>query len=295
MDNQTEVVTGELMEIDANTALAPFYSTHGNMIRDIKTNLPAINKDMSIFGKTQSQFMDVMMTVSHPTPIRNLRQISAQINRTMSALQEAGFNIRKKQIQAEIKQKEATEFYQIGDELHGKLSEVEAEELLTQIKSTEMYISGAIRKVKNYIDQYQSILQKIGKTELTEDDFEQEEARYHVMRAFQQALSAARSRGGTIDEGNFIYFQQIGVNGSVAQKHVRDFLIKEEQLIKNATIVENGRSVLKVDLLPSATLELEFLNKMGDLYQKNALQLCEAKGMTLINNSAMLRLEAKGE
>ena len=66
--------------------ISPQYSV---MVKDIKKYMPVINKGLSNFGKTQSQFMDNMLTVSKLTPLRNLSQILAEINRTLSALREA--------------------------------------------------------------------------------------------------------------------------------------------------------------------------------------------------------------
>jgi hypothetical protein len=81
-------------------------------------------------------------------------------------------------------------------------------------------MEGAVRKLNFFINQYDNILAKIGKTEITEEDYEQEEKRYHVMTCMKQGLNAARSRGGVIDEGNMIYLFDLGINAAQAQAEV---------------------------------------------------------------------------
>ena len=70
--------------------------TYQTMLQKNNTCLPAIMKNQTAFFKSQSQFMDNMLTVTAATPIRNLRQISAEINKAKSALDEAYFKIEKK-------------------------------------------------------------------------------------------------------------------------------------------------------------------------------------------------------
>ena len=62
--------------------------------------------------------------------------------------------------------------------------------------------------------------------------YEREEARYHVMTAMKQALSAARTRNGLIDEGNQIYLFDLGISGAQAQAEMFAYLNFENELIK---------------------------------------------------------------
>ena len=237
---------------------------HLPMMNLIKENLPAINEGISMFGKSQSAFMDNMLTVAHPTPIRNLRQILSEINRTMQALREANFNIKRKEI--EIKKYER-QLINENDDLERELINVEIEDRLSGLDAGKNYISGAIRKMTNYITQYNSILESIGVKSFDEIDFEVEEERYHIMTAFAQGLTAARSHGGVIDEGNHIYFYQIGINGAAAQAEVSGLLILEREFLKNNETPPHG-------------LVIQFLNNMAIKYRGCSREYALYKGMT---------------
>lgn len=240
------------------------------MVEKIEANFPALKRDMESFYKTQSQFMDNMLTVSAPTELRNLRQILAEINRSKQALQEAHFGTRKKEI--EIRRKQEALLSASG--LDEELLSVEIEELESQIATTEEYMKGAIRKIAAYMTQYESILKRIGKDEITEADFEEDEERYHIMKAFEQGLGAARSRGGIIDEGNHIYFHQIGINGMVAQHEVERYLNEE---IK---IIEAGQE-------PAHEMQMKFLDYCARKFKGCARKYAERKGMVLVDPESL--------
>ena len=72
---------------------------------------------------------------------------------------------------------------------------------------------------------------------------------------------------GLIDEGNQIYFYQVGINGASAQKEVIKYFHKENE-------------ILKADGSPSHKMFLKFLNEMADKFQGCASEFAKAKGMT---------------
>ena len=245
-----------------------------------------IEKATKNFGKSQSQFMDNMFTVSQPTELRSARQILAEINKSKMALDEAYFNVRKKEIEIARKkswkkQLEIAWDNHIGENIKPEnqfdrdLLEVEIQELGCQIKNTMGYVEGAIRKISAYMTQYQNILAKYGKTEFTEEDFEKDEERYHIMKAFEQGLCAARSHGGVIDEGNHIYFYQIGISGTAAQKEVSDFLMGEGKILASGKMPAHGNTV-------------NWMNAMADKYTGCAIDFAQRKGMTLIDKDSVI-------
>jgi phosphopantetheinyl transferase (holo-ACP synthase) len=247
---------------------------HNEMLSIIEERLPEIQRVTSLFGKTQSQFMDNMLTVSHLTPLRNLRQILAEMNKTREAVKELHIKTLKQKNQLKIKERElAVE----QDELKKELLQIEAFEIMTQLDSCTVALSGAIRKLTNYTTQYDSICEKHGIKDFTEEDFEKEEEKYHIMKAFDQAITAARSRNGIVDEGNMIYFSQIGINGAAAQTYIFQFLNEEASLIK-----QNKE--------PSHSMLLKFLENMANHFSGSAAQLAEYKGIkNLINKNALLK------
>jgi hypothetical protein len=86
-------------------------------------------------------------------------------------------------------------------------------------------------------------MKKIGKDELTEEDYEREEVKYHIMTCMKQALNAARSRGGVIDEGNMIYLFDLGINAAQAQTEVYAYLEWENELLKQSKAPEHYHTV----------------------------------------------------
>ena len=96
------------------------------------------------------------------------------------------------------------------DDLEREHLEIKINEMEAQAASSRGYVEGAVRKLNFFSNQYENLMKKIGKEELTEEDYEREEVKYHIMTCMKQALNAARSRGGNIDEGNLIYVFDLG-------------------------------------------------------------------------------------
>ena len=259
-----------LKQIETNLERKKEYSP---MIKNISAHLPVIDKSIENFGKTQSQFMDNMLTVSHPTPIRNVRQVLAEINKSLSALKSAEIKNRKKV--NEIKRLER-DLKDIDNKLDRERLELEILEIENGLEEGKKYIGGAIRKINNYVNQYKNILASLGVSDFSEIDFEAEEEKYHIMKAFEQALCACRSRQGMIDEGNLIYFCQIGINGTSAQQQILDYFEKERELIKEK-------------LEPSKEMELEFLNSMYTKFKGSARGYCKNKGMSIVDETSLLK------
>lgn len=241
------------------------------MLGEISEFYPVIQKATNNFYKTQSQFMDNMMTVHQPTVIRSLRQILAEVNSSKQALNEAYYKSKKTKV--ELKRKQVM-LEKLEDPFDKQLMMIEIEETQSQMESSRGYIEGAIRRVHAYLEQYKNLLKKYGKEEFTEQDFEEDEARYHVMTAFDQALCAARSRGGLIDEGNQIYFYQIGINGGTAQYEMAKYLTSEGQMF------ESGQ-------LPTHEMTVNWLEEMGRKYAFAAQDFAERKGMTIMSTKSM--------
>ena len=243
------------------------------MVKNISESLPMINNSIENFGKTQSQFMDNMLTVSHPTPIRNVRQILAEINKSLSALKSAEIKNRQKMNEISILERDLK---QETDELIIQKIELEIMEIENELDDGKKYIGGAIRKINNYTNQYKNILTSLGVNDFSEIDFEAEEEKYHIMKAFEQALCACRSRQGLVDEGNLIYLCQIGINGTSAQNAILKYFGQEQEDIKNG-------------LEPSKEQELMFLNDMYMKYKGSAKTYSTHKGMSLVDEKSLLK------
>lgn len=213
---------------DLTTALPVTKPEYQTMLQNIQTRMPAITRDASNFYKSHSQFMQVTLDVTAITPLRGVYHTLAEIDRTRAALQEAYIGMRKKQV--ELKRKE-TELVKAEDPFDREMLEIEILELQSQLDSIQNHVNGAIRKMNFFVNQHTLLLEKIGKDEITEEDYEREECRYHIMTCMKQALNAARSRNGAIDEGNLIYLFDLGINAAQAQAEVIAYLQLENELI----------------------------------------------------------------
>jgi hypothetical protein len=262
------------MKIDENTInnLIEYNPEHKLMLDIIQSNLPTIRRDTSVYCKTQSQLMDAMLTVSHTTPLRNIRQCLAEIEKTMGALQESYFKNKKSNVKILIWKRELE---QESDPLKNELLQIKIDHKNAQIESGKPYISGAIRRITNYILQIEQIKKCHNIDNINELDFEAEEEKYHIQKAFEQGLCSARSHGGWIDEGNQIYFQQMGINGGVAQAYMTAYLNDELELISNGVAVSHEST-------------LKFFNQMADKFKGCTKLYSDFKGMNTSNLDAMI-------
>ena len=246
------------------------------MLKHIQESMPSIKNSSSSFYKSHSQFMGVMLDVTHLTPMRSIKHTLAEIDKTRQALEQAHLTMKENDLKISIREKKLEE--NNLDYLQKELLELKILKLKIDGANTLNSIQGAIRKMSFFTTQYKNILKKIGKDKITEKDFEEEEEKYHIMTAMKQALNAARSRGGQIDEGNLIYLFDMGINSAVAQKMIFEYLDKENQIIKN------GKN-------PSHEMTLEWLNECVSVFQNNSKVFAQKRGFKLIDEKSLLTHE----
>jgi hypothetical protein len=131
-----------------------------------------------------------------------------------------------------------------------------------------------VRKMNFLVNQHKQLLEKVGKGEITEEDYELEEARYHIMTCMKQALTAARSRGGVIDEGNLIYLFDLGINATQAQAEVVAYLKMEAELI------ESGKA-------PTHEMTLRWLEACADKWQDDPAKFASRRGFSVFDRSSL--------
>ena len=241
------------------------------MLKNIQDRMPAVVRDTSNFHKSHSQFMQVTLDVTAITPIRSIKHTLAEIDRTRAALQEAYINVRKKQV--ELKKKER-DLMNAADPLDREMLEVEVLELQTQLEGTQNHVNGALRKMNFMVNQHAQLLEKVGKNEITEEDYELEESRYHIMTCMKQALNAARSRNGMIDEGNLIYLFDLGINAAQAQAEVYAYLNAENQLISN------GQA-------PTHEMTMRWLEACADKWADDPAKFAARRGFSVFDRSSL--------
>ena len=222
---------------EALPTAAPEYKS---MLNNIAEKMPAVTQATSNFHKSHSQFMGVTLDVTAITPIRSIKHTLAEIDKTRSALQEAYINLRKKEVK--LKKKQA-KLIDCREPLARELLEIEILEIQGHLEGTRNAVQGAVRKMNFFTNQYDNLMKKIGKKELTEEDYELEEARYHIMTCMKQALNSARPRQGVIDEGNMIYLFDLGINAAQAQAEVFSYLNWENTLVEQGKAPEHEHTV----------------------------------------------------
>lgn len=259
-----------LVEVSQELAIAPEYK---GMIEHINDKLPAIRRDSENFYKSASQFKGVTLDVTDLTPMGSLKHILAVLDRTRMALEEAHISLRRKQI--ELRKKTADHDAET-DQYKKELLWVDIVELNTQMSNVENSIRGALRKMSFFTTQYEAIMKKIGKDEITEEDYERNESRHHVMTAMKQALNAARTRGGTIDEGNHIYLFDMGINGAVAQAEIHAYLQAEQNLLAQ------GQE-------PTHELTVRWLEACADKFADCGAKFAERRGFVPLDKKSLVK------
>ena len=270
-NKQENPLSNELILGNMNTALAVTKPEYNLMLKNIQDRMPAVTRDTSNFHKSHSQFMSVTLDVTAITPIRSIKHTLAEIDRTKSALQEAYIGLRKKQ--NELKKKER-DLEASTDPLDRELLEIEILELNSHLEGTQNHVNGALRKMNFMVNQHAQLLEAVGKNEITEEDYEREESKYHIMTCMKQALNAARSRNGMIDEGNLIYLFDLGINAAQAQAEVCAYLNMENQLISNGNA-------------PTHEMTMRWLEACADKWQQDPATFAARRGFSVFDRSSL--------
>ena len=243
------------------------------MLKNISTNLPAIKKSSSNFYKSHSQFMGVMLDVTAITPIRSIKHTLAELDKTRMALEEAHLKMMKKDIELRAKEKKLDDG-DFKDDFEKETLSVEILEIKVNMNNIQNSITGAVRKMSFFTTQYNSILKKLGKDDITEEEYEKEESRYHVMTCMKQALNAARARGGVIDEGNLIYLFDMGINSAQAQAEVYAYLEMENKLMAE------GKA-------PTHEMTMQWLEACADKFSGESVKFAERRGFKLYDEESL--------
>jgi hypothetical protein len=242
-----------------------------SMLANIAKKAPAIAQASTNFYKSHSQMMSVTLDVTAITPIRSVKHSLAEIEKTKAALQEGYFKMKKEEVKLKKLERKLLEE---TDDLEREMLEIKINEKQAQAASSRGYVEAAVRKLNFFTNQYDNLMKKIGKDELTEEDYEREEVKYHIMTCMKQALNSARPRNGYIDEGNLIYLFDLGINAAQAQAEVFAYLQWENDLLKNGQAPEHHHTVEWLEACAEkwAHCPTDFANSRGfDILDKTSL------------------------
>lgn len=228
----------------------------------ISAGMVEVDRATASFGKTQSQYMDRIMTLTSLSPMRNLRQILAEIEKRRSALREAEIKFMRQKLKYEQTKKLLTNETDPDRIAELKIDQYEIE---GQLSASMLYVEGALKTIYAYQAAYDEIRQTYGIDNWDELDFEKAEERHHIMKAFEQA-SAVFQATGTIDAGNHEYFRQIGVHPMTAQVDLATYFRKVDEQI------QKGEA-------PNIDSFNEFLMQMAERHKGCSQRMIAAKGM----------------
>jgi hypothetical protein len=265
-----------LQEVSNDLAITPEYK---GMLEHINANLPAISRDSENFYKSASQYKNVTLDVTDLTPMGSMKHILAVIDRTRMALEEAYISIKRKQV--ELKKK-TIEYDNTEDGYDKELLWIDIIEINNHLSNIENTVKGSLRKLSFFTTQYQAIMEKLGVDEITEEDYEKNESRHHIMTAMKQALCAARTRGGLIDEGNQIYLFDMGINGTVAQAEMLAYLQLEQEMLAR------GEE-------PTHEITMKWLEACADKFANCGTKFAELRGFIPLDKKSLTKEIANGK
>lgn len=199
-------------------------------LESLSIQLKEYERARKAFGKANSQWMDINLILSKPTPIRNARQALAHIERSYQAIKETEYKVKKLKIEKQIKERDLEN---CKDPLKSKLLEIEIEEINYQISSAAYYFEGALKIIQTYIDAYEQICRSKGVEGFDEVDFEEQEEEYHIKTALLQSMRSIRA-SGRIDPGNQEYLEQCGLDPLVIDRMIQGFFLVQNNCIKDS-------------------------------------------------------------
>lgn len=182
----------------------------------------------TIWNHSHTQWMWKHLNLSWHEPMRNMRQIAAEMSRKKGALNEAKW----RQVETEIKIRKIEEELEKGNQT-GTLDywrEVELKVKLAKLKEGiaegVVIIEGAMKDVLVLNELYEQLKQKV--SNFSEADVEKEETKSHLKRALVQSIRDVRM-SGCITKAEQEYIEQIGINPMKLQNILRAYVESESK------------------------------------------------------------------
>jgi hypothetical protein len=235
-------------------------------VKKVEKFLPEIQKQTRAFDRSNSQTTLSMMSLTMlngQSPMRMLRQIAAETENKVLALNEAQYNLAKKE--ARVKELQSIR----------QRSSVEEAELRMEITNGETMmnkVNGSLKDLATLAEAYENIKQKHNIEEWDEVSFEAEEKKHHIRRGFE-LLYRNLIQYGRPSESTMEYLQQYGVLVQVAIRVTNQFIEHIESIINNeeyphSNILEDWLDNVAKDFKDSADLTSERIFGKKDITNK---------------------------
>jgi hypothetical protein len=191
-------------------------------IKKSETALQEMKPLRAIWNRSHSQWTWRHLNLNFVHPLKNMRQISAEITAKGDALNSAKWSHRKGQINEQEK-REALKNKDLNkwDRLKIELELAETEE---SIENGLLMIEGCVKDILSLHELYNTLKEEVG--DFDENDIEEEESKAHLQRSLLQCLRDVRERG-SITAGQQEYLENIGANPSKTQVVLRAYVEKE--------------------------------------------------------------------
>ena len=212
--------------------------------------------------------------LNRQSPLRMLRQVTAEVEKKKNALYEAQHSVALPQEEIEKLEKKQ------------KLTRAERAELIKAKHGVGMInnkANGSLKDIATLADAYENIMSHNNMKDWDEEDFENEEKKHHVRRGFdmlfRNLIEYGRGKEATLE-----YLQQYGVHCQIAIAEVTGYIRVVDELVQ------------KLETLDSSHLE-NFLDEMRDKYVHNADMVSDRLfGKDgIINRSYMERMNKKNK
>lgn len=178
----------------------------------------------SIWNHSHTQWMWKHLNLSWHAPLKNMRQISADISSRKSALNEAKW----RHVETELKIRKIEDELTNTEDL-GHWREVELKVKLAKLREGladgMTYIEGAMKDILALNDIYEQLKKKV--SNFSEADMEKEESKTHLKRSLTQSIRDVR-QAGFISKGEQEYLEQIGANPMKIQMLLKNYVKSEE-------------------------------------------------------------------
>lgn len=181
------------------------------------------NELHNIWNHSHTQWMWKHLNLSWHAPLKNMRQIAAEISRKKAALNEAKWNhvrneVKIKKIEEELSKPELLDYWREVD-LKIKLAQLQE-----GLAEGSTHIEGAMKDLLALNEMYEQLKSKV--SNFSEEDVEKEETKSHLKRSIVQCIRDIR-QSGSITKGEQEYLEQIGVNPMKMQNILREYVKAE--------------------------------------------------------------------
>jgi len=190
--------------------------------------LQNVGELQNIWNHSHTQWIWKHLNLSYHAPMKNMRQIAAEIAGKKGALNEAKW----RQVEAEIKIRKIEEELEKGQHEGGLdyWREVELKVKLAKLKEGMAdgmsYIEGAMKDVLVLNELYEQLKVKV--SDFSETEVEKEETKSHLKRSLVQCIRDVR-QFGSITKGEQEYVEQIGINPMKLQRILKAYVDSEAE------------------------------------------------------------------